>query len=108
MRALEIDSAAGRVRVQLENTSSNLGRVLAVSASGPDGSSIPGAGFPLMPHSRRWTELEWRHSTPPERVAVRAAKFTFDTVLAATPAPRAPAPGPLPVLAADSAAAPAR
>ena len=109
VRALEIDAAAGRARVLLENTGPHLGRVLAVTAAGGDGSSPPSAGFPLMPWSRRWTELGWRHAAPPERVRVRAAKFTLDTALAATPVPPpATAPGAPPVLAADSTRVPAR
>jgi hypothetical protein len=108
VRAFEFDSASGRVRVQLENAGPRLGRVLAVSASGPGGSSAPAAGFPLMPGSRRWTELEYRHPTAPDHLQIRATKFTLDTALAAVPAPQSPAPVPLPVLAADSGRAPAR
>ena len=106
--AFEFDSAAGRVRVQLENLGPRLGRVLAVSASGPDGSTAPAAGFPLMPGSRRWLELEYRHPTPPDRLVIRATKFTLDTALAAVSVPPAPTPVPLPVLAADSGLAPVR
>ena len=105
IRAFELASTGDRVRVQLENTGARLGRVLAVTASGPDGNSVPGAGFPLLPHSRRWAEVEWRHPTAPTRLAIRAAKFTLDTVLTPS-APRVSAP--LPVLAADSGLAPAR
>ena len=108
IRAFEFDSAAGRVRVQLENAGPRMGRVLALSASGPDGSSAPTAGFPLMPGSRRWTELEYRHPTAPDHLEIRATKFTLDTALAAGRAPRVPAPVPLPVLAADSGRGPAR
>jgi hypothetical protein len=108
VRAFEFDSAGGRVRVQLENAGPRLGRILAVTASGPDGSSKPAAGFPLMPGTRRWTELEWRHPTAPDRVAIRSAKFTLDTALAAVSVRPAPTPAPLPVLAADSGLAPAR
>jgi hypothetical protein len=107
VRALELDAARGRVRVQLENTGPSLGRILAVTATGAEGSSEPGAGFPLMPHSRRWTELGWRHGAPPDRVSIRAAKFTLDTALAATPVPPVSPLSP-PVLAADTTLAPAR
>ena len=108
VRAFEIDSAAGRVRVELENSSARLGRVLAVSASGPDGSSTPAAGFPLMPGSRRWTVMDWRHPTPPDRLVIPSAKFTLDTALAPVSTPPAPPAAPLPLLAADSVRAPAR
>jgi hypothetical protein len=100
IRAFEVDSSRGRVRVQLENTGPRLGRVLAVTASGSEGASVPGAGFPLLPHSSRWAEVEWRHPAAPTRLAIRSAKFTLDTLLTATSMPSGPAP--LPVLAADS------
>jgi hypothetical protein len=102
----EFDSVAGSVRVLLENTGPRLGRVLAMSATGADGSSAPAAGFPLMPGSRRWTVLPYAHAAPPDRLEIRTAKFTIDTALAATRVPHPPAPPP--VLAADSGLAPAR
>ena len=105
-RAFQLDSAAGRVRVELENTGPRLGRVQAVTASNAEGASVPGAGFPLFPHSRRWAELGWTHATTPTRLALRFAKFTIDTALTAVPAP-GPAPA-APVLAIDSLVAPAR
>ena len=111
IRAFEHDPSTGRVRVDLENTGPHLGRVLAVTASGAAGSSAPGAGFPLMPHSHRWTELGWPHAGPPTRLTIRSAKFSIDTTLTAVPAPPAPAPpapASAPVLAADSGLAPVR
>ena len=105
IREFQLDSARGRVRVQLENTGPRLGRVLAVTASGPDGPSLPSAGFPLLPHSRRWTELGWGHPRGPTGLIVRTSKFTIDTALTATAAPGATAPPP--ILAADSGLAPA-
>jgi len=81
VRAVEYDSAGGKVRVQLENMSPRLGRVLQVSAGAEHGTSRPGAGFPLFPHSLRWTEVPWTDSLPPERLAVRFAKFTIDSVV---------------------------
>jgi hypothetical protein len=81
VRAIEYDSAGGRVRVQLENLGARLGRVLQVSAKHEDAESEPGAGFPLFPRSRRWTELRWTDTLPPDRLAVRFARFTIDTVV---------------------------
>jgi len=81
VRAVEYDSAGGKVRVQLENLSPRLGRVLQVSAGVKHGTSQPAAGFPLFPHSLRWTEVPWTDSLPPERLAVRFAKFTIDSVV---------------------------
>jgi hypothetical protein len=81
VRAVEYDSAGSKVRVQLENLSPRLGRVLQVSVGTERGTSEPSAGFPLFPNSLRWTEVPWTDSLPPERLAVRFAKFTIDSVV---------------------------
>jgi hypothetical protein len=81
VRAVEYDSAGGRVRVHLENLGPRLGRVLQVSVARDAAASERGAGFPLFPHSRRWTEVRWADRLPPERLAVRFAKFTIDSVV---------------------------
>ena len=83
VRAVEIDSAAGKLRLQLQNLGPNLGRVQQVTASAGKTTSPPGAGFPLLPYMLRWTEVDWPDRTPPERLSVRFARFTMDTVLAA-------------------------
>jgi hypothetical protein len=88
--SFELDSLAGRLRVRLENAGANLGRVLEVTASNGTLKSAPGAGFPLFPHSRRWTELGWSHGPPPDRLTVRFARFTLDTLLSPRPAPSVP------------------
>lgn len=81
VRALELDTTGKKVRVQLENTGPNLGRVLQVSVS-DDGSPIQlGSGFPLFPRSRRWTEVAWIGSRPPTRLGLRFARFSIDTVI---------------------------
>lgn len=84
VRALEVDSASGRVRVQLENVSPRLGRVLEVSASDGRDRTASGAGFPLFPHSVRWVDAPWTGQDAPSRVTVRTAKFTLDTTITAT------------------------
>lgn len=81
LRAVQYDSAGGRVRIQLENLGPRLGRVLLVSAGRDGAAAEPGAGFPLFPYSRRWTELRWTDSLPPQRLALRFAKFTIDSVV---------------------------
>jgi hypothetical protein len=86
VRGVEFDSAGGKVRVHLENTGPNLGRVLQLTAAGGGGESSPSAGFPLFPHSLRWAELAWTNPRPPDRVAVRFARFTIDTLLASVTA----------------------
>ncbi len=87
MRAYEVDTAAGKLRVQLENLGPNLGRVQQVTALAGKTTSAPSAGFPLMPHMIRWTEVDWPERVAPERVSVRFARFTMDTVLAAPASP---------------------
>jgi hypothetical protein len=104
--AFELDSARGRLRVRLENGGPNLGRVLELTASKGELKSAPGPGFPLFPHSRRWTELTWSHGPQPDRLIVRFAKFTLDTLLS----PNVTAPS-VPVdttIMAQSSDAPAR
>lgn len=88
--SFELDSVAGRLRVRLENSGPNLGRVLEVMASRGDLKSAPVPGFPLFPHSRRWTELSWGPGPPPERLSIRFARFTLDTTLSPTAAPSVP------------------
>ena len=87
VRAVEIDSAGGKLRVQLENLGPNLGRVQQVTAAAGKTTSEPSAGFPLFPHMLRWTEMAWPERVAPERLSVRFARFTLDTVLAAPPSP---------------------
>jgi hypothetical protein len=87
IRALQVDSATGKVRVQLENLSPNLGRVQEVTASAGKVVSPPGAGFPLFPHMVRWTELNWPGPGAPDRLTVRFAKFSVDTSLTPTASP---------------------
>lgn len=88
VRTLEVDSSGRRVRVQLENLSPKLGRVLEVSASDGHDHTAPGGGFPLFPHSVRWVEAAWSGPGAPTRVTVRTARFTLDTTLAAAAAAR--------------------
>lgn len=83
VRRLDTDSSGTRVRVQLENTSPRLGRVVEVTAGDGRVRSAPTSGFPLFPHSLRWVELAWPGQTPPTEVSVRTAKFTLDTTVSA-------------------------
>jgi hypothetical protein len=87
IRAFQVDSATGKVRVQLENLGPNLGRVQEITASAGKVATPPGAGFPLFPHMIRWTELAWPGPGSPEHLNVRFAKFTIDTALNATASP---------------------
>ncbi len=87
VRAIVVDTASGKLRLQLENLGPNLGRVQQVTATAGKTTSPPGAGFPLLPHMLRWTEVDWPPGPSPERLTVRFARFTMDTVLAAPPSP---------------------
>jgi hypothetical protein len=84
IRRFEIDPANGKARVLLENTGSELGRALALAFDSPAGEARSG-GFPLLPHHRRWVELDWPHPAPPNRLVLRTAKFSLDTNLVAAP-----------------------
>jgi hypothetical protein len=81
IRRFEQDPGAKKVRVQLENLGPHLGRVYQMTLSNQDKVGQPGGGFPLMPHSRRWAELEWDRPAPPTRLSIRFSRFTIDTLL---------------------------
>ncbi len=84
VRRFEVDPAHGKARALLENTGSELGRVLELTFDSPAGDSRSG-GFPLLPGRKRWVELDWQRAAPPTRLAIRTAKFTFDTSIVAAP-----------------------
>jgi hypothetical protein len=94
IRSFELDAAVKKVRVQLENLSPNLGRVYQLTVGNKETTSPPTGGFPLLPRSRRWVELDWDTPAPPTRLVARISRFTIDTVLTAG----------APSLAADSSA----
>ncbi|MFL5477049.1 MAG: hypothetical protein ACJ8A6_15300 [Gemmatimonadales bacterium] len=81
IRRFEQDPGTKKVRVQLENLGPHLGRVYQLAVSNHDKVGQPGGGFPLMPHSRRWAELEWDGPVQPTRLSIRFSRFTIDTVL---------------------------
>jgi hypothetical protein len=96
VRSFVADTARKRVRVQLQNTGPSLGRVLQISAVRGKTQSPAAPAFPLFPGMVRWAELEWAGDSLPDRITVRFAKFTLDTLLAPI----------LAAAAADSATAP--
>jgi hypothetical protein len=83
IRAFEL-TAAGKARVQLENVGPHLGRVLQVNVTDGKTTSEPAGGFPLFPHSRRWTEVPWTGEALPNRISVRFARFSIDTTVTAS------------------------
>jgi hypothetical protein len=78
IRAFEFDSAAKRVRVEVENTGAALGRVLSSEVSAAGERPIPGGAFPLFPHSHRSLEIPWRDDLSPQRLVLRFANFTME------------------------------
>ncbi|HMH54988.1 MAG TPA: hypothetical protein VK535_01890 [Gemmatimonadales bacterium] len=93
VRALQFDPVTKKARLQLENLGPNLGRVLQVRVGNGQEMGPSGGGFPLLPRSRRWTELAWDGANPLTRVTMKFARFSIDTVVtAAPPLARDPAP----------------
>lgn len=84
VRRFEVDPPSGKARALLENTGAELGRVLELAFDSPAG-DVRSGGFPLLPRRRRWVELDWQRSAPPNRLVIRTAKFTLDTSLIAAP-----------------------
>jgi hypothetical protein len=78
VHAFEFDTVAKRVRVELENTSAALGRVLGSEVSASGAKTIPGGAFPLFPHSRRTLEIPWSGDATPEKLVLRFANFTVE------------------------------
>ena len=83
IRAFDFDPATRKVRVQLENLSPNLGRVYQLTVANRETTSSPTGGFPLLPRSRRWVELDWDTPAAPTRLVARISRFTVDTALTA-------------------------
>lgn len=96
IRQFEFDRAAGKVRVQLENLGPHLGRVYQVNVGNRRNPPQSAGAFPLMPHSRRWVEVDWKDTAAPNHLLLRFSRFTIDTLLSPVPAS----------LAADSVAVP--
>ena len=86
IKAFEFDPVAKKARVELENLGPNLGRVNQLTVANGHSVSQPGGGFPLLPRKRRWAEIGWEASVPPNRVMLRFSRFTVDTVLTPTAA----------------------
>jgi hypothetical protein len=86
IRRFELDPNSRRARVQLENLGPHLGRVHQLTVGDGRKTSQPGAGFPLMPRSRRWAEVEWDSPSPPSRLNLKFSRFSIDTVLSPAPA----------------------
>jgi hypothetical protein len=78
--AAEFEPGSSRVRVEVENHGERLGRVLEVEVTHARIKSVH-AGFPLLPHSRRRLEIDWKSPTPPDRLLIRFQKFNIEQAL---------------------------
>lgn len=80
IQAAEFIPDSHQVTVELENRGDCYGRVEQVEIDGGrDKTSHP--GFPLMPHSRRKIQVDWKASQPPQRLLVRFKKFRLEKAL---------------------------
>jgi hypothetical protein len=80
LRTAEFVKDSKRVRIELENTSDRLGRVLQAEVIGIRArASHP--GFPLMPRSRRRCEIAWDQAEPPQKLLIRLGKFALEESL---------------------------
>jgi hypothetical protein len=86
IRQFEFNPSSGKARIQLENLGPRLGRVYQFQVQDDGRTSQPGGGFPLLPRSRRWAEVEWSGPTPPTRLVLRFSRFTIDTATTVLPA----------------------
>jgi hypothetical protein len=74
IQTAEYMPASRQVTVELENSGDCFGRVEQMEISGDhDKASVP--GFPLMPHTRRKVQVEWKGAQPPQRLQVRFRHF---------------------------------
>jgi hypothetical protein len=74
IQSAEYLPASHEITIELENSGERFGRVDQVEIIGEhDRTSAP--GFPLMPHSRRKVQAEWKGAQPPQRVQVRFRRF---------------------------------
>jgi hypothetical protein len=74
VQAAQYKPASRHVTIELENNGGRFGRVEQLEISG-DHEKISIPGFPLMPHSRRKVQAEWKGDEPPQRVQVRFRHF---------------------------------
>jgi len=78
VRDFSFDSTSRHAILDLENTSSSLGRVLASELGGAGRGATPAGGFPLFPQSRRRVEIPWEGAGNPERILLRFANFSLE------------------------------
>lgn len=78
VRGFAFDSVAHKAVVELENTSTSLGRVIGSELSVGGKRGTPFGGFPLFPQSRRRVEVPWDGAESPDRLVLRFANFSVE------------------------------
>lgn len=78
VRGFQFDSATRKAIVELENTSTSLGRVLASELSTDGEQKTPFGGFPLFPNQKRRVEVPWGGPGVPDRMTLRFANFSLE------------------------------
>lgn len=78
VRGFTFDSTERKALLDLENTGTGLGRVLASELSVNGRHGTPFGGFPLFPHSRRRVEVPWDGTEQPDKVVLRFANFMLE------------------------------
>jgi hypothetical protein len=78
VHSFAFDSAAGKAVLELENTSTALGRVMGSELSAGGRDATPFGGFPLFPMQRRRVEVPWTASRQPDRLFLRFSHFTVE------------------------------
>lgn len=84
VRGFAFDSVAHKAVVELENTSTSLGRVIGSELSVGSKRGTPFGGFPLFPQSRRRVEIPWDGAESPDRLVLRFANFSVEERRAGT------------------------
>ena len=67
---------SGKIVCDLENGSTNLGRIQQVDAAFTRGSKEEAGGFPLLPGSPRHLEMDWKEKNLPESLVFHFDHFT--------------------------------
>jgi hypothetical protein len=79
-------AATKKIVCDLQNVSSDLGRVQQIRVTGGHGSTTA-AGFPLLPGDSRHVEVTWDGVEPPRELQVEFKHFTLEQSLEPPPAP---------------------
>lgn len=78
VRGFDLDESSGKAIVELENTSSSLGRVMGSELSSNGKNATPFGGFPLFPHQKRRVEVPWSGREQPNKLMLKFANFTIE------------------------------